>query len=188
MLSLNFPIGVIVFPDVTSLIKKQMLPVEGKNATSPFLNSDLALSIPESTEVSKYKILCPNKWAFPSNGKDLIIVPTVRGDRWRLRSHEIFAFPRISKINCFRETEGALNSYFKMIRLYNVLRKFCYLSKSKETQLVDVPKTEEDSDSKVNENAGLTTALDTYRKLFEKKGADPLSEKELEDLQKELTI
>jgi len=61
MLLLNFPIGVIVFPEVTLLIKKQMLPDDGKNATSPFLKSDLALSIPESTAVSKYKILCPNR-------------------------------------------------------------------------------------------------------------------------------
>jgi hypothetical protein len=73
--------GVIVFPDTTSLMKKQILPDEGKNATSPFLNSDLALSIPESILVSKYKILCPNKCACPSNGNDLIIVPTVRGDK-----------------------------------------------------------------------------------------------------------
>jgi hypothetical protein len=45
--------GVIVFADSTGPIKKQKLPVEGKNATSPFLNSDLARSIPESTLVSK---------------------------------------------------------------------------------------------------------------------------------------
>lgn len=77
----NFPMGDIVFPDAMSLIKKQILPVEGKNATSPFLNSDLALSIPESITVSKYKILRPNRWACPSNGKDLIIVPTVLGDK-----------------------------------------------------------------------------------------------------------
>jgi len=38
-------------------MKKQMLPDDGKNATSPFLNSDLALSIPESITVSKYKKL-----------------------------------------------------------------------------------------------------------------------------------
>ncbi len=53
MLSESFPIGVIVLPDTTSFVKKQKLPDEGKNATSPFLNSDLARSIPESTEVSK---------------------------------------------------------------------------------------------------------------------------------------
>ena len=45
--------GVIIFVDSTFLIKKQKLPVEGKNAISPFLNSDLARSIPESTLVSK---------------------------------------------------------------------------------------------------------------------------------------
>ena len=45
--------GVIVFEKTTSWVKKQMLPDEGKNATSPFLNSDLARSIPESTLVSK---------------------------------------------------------------------------------------------------------------------------------------
>jgi len=123
-------------------MKKQMLPDDGKNATSPFLNSDLALSIPESTAVSKYKILCPKWWACPSNGKDLIIVPTVLGDKWRLRSQEIFAFPRISKINCFRETEGVLNSYFKMIRLYNVLRKFRYLPTVKETKVLKTPDSE----------------------------------------------
>jgi hypothetical protein len=42
-------------------MKKQTLPVDGKNATSPFLNSDLDLSIPESILVSKYAILCPNR-------------------------------------------------------------------------------------------------------------------------------
>ena len=77
MLSPNLPIGVIVFPDETSFMKKHMLPDEGKNATSPFLKSDLALSVP-----------------------------------W------------ISKTSCFLETEGALNSYSGMMRIYNVLRKF----------------------------------------------------------------
>ena len=56
----SVPIGVMVFADLTSCIKKQMLPVEGKKATSPFLNSDLALSMPESITVSKYKMLFPN--------------------------------------------------------------------------------------------------------------------------------
>ncbi len=40
-----------------------------------------------------------------------------------------------------------------MIRLYNVLRKFCYLPKSNETELV-VPETDESVDS-VEENVGL---------------------------------
>jgi DNA-directed RNA polymerase I, II, and III subunit RPABC2 len=69
-----------------------------------------------------------------------------------------------------------------MIRLYNVLRKFCYLSKTEEIKVVESPETEVVSEV-TEENAGLTKALDTYRKLFEKKGADPLSEKQLEDLQ-----
>ena len=74
-----------------------------------------------------------------------------------------------------------------MIRLYNVLRKFCYLSKSEEPKLVDVPKTEEEPDSKVNENAGLTKALETYRKLIDRKDlVEPLTEKEQEKLQNKI--
>jgi len=61
VLPTSFPIGVMVFPETTSFMKKQTLPVDGKNATSPFLNSDLDLSIPESILVSKYAILCPNR-------------------------------------------------------------------------------------------------------------------------------
>jgi len=72
-----------------------------------------------------------------------------------------------------------------MIRLYNVLRKFCYLSNTEETKVVESPETEVVSEV-IEENTGLTKALDTYRKLFEKKGADPLSEKELDNLQKRI--
>ena len=72
-----------------------------------------------------------------------------------------------------------------MIRLYNVLRKFCYLSNTKETKVVESPETEVVSEV-IEENTGLTKALDTYRKLYEKKGADPLSEKELDNLQKRI--
>ena len=72
-----------------------------------------------------------------------------------------------------------------MIRLYNVLRKFCYLSNTEETKVVETPETEVVSEV-TEENTGLTKALDTYRKLFEKKGADPLSEKELDNLQKRI--
>ena len=53
------------------------------------------------------------------------MTPTVLGDKWRLRSQEIFAFPRISKTSCFRETEDILNSYCTIIRLYNVLIISC---------------------------------------------------------------
>ncbi len=77
------------------------------------------------------------------------------------------------------------NSYFKMIRIYNVLRKFCYLPNAEETKLLESPETEVVNEE-TEENAGLTKALDTYRKLFEKKGADPLTEKEQENLQKRI--
>jgi DNA-directed RNA polymerase I, II, and III subunit RPABC2 len=68
-----------------------------------------------------------------------------------------------------------------MVRLYNVLRRFVYLS-NVENDLVEA----EISESK--ENAGLNKALDTYRKLIEKKpeGVDPLTEKEQESLEKRI--
>ncbi len=71
-----------------------------------------------------------------------------------------------------------------MIRIYNVLRKFCYLSKSKETKLVEVPETEEVVDLEPEENAGLNKALDTYRKLIDRKDlVEPLTEKQQENLE-----
>ena len=76
-----------------------------------------------------------------------------------------------------------------MIRLYNVLRKFCYLSSVKETKLLEAPEPEEVIEE-TQENAGLNKALDTYRKLIEKKGgkdADPLTEKEQESLEKRIS-
>ena len=77
-----------------------------------------------------------------------------------------------------------------MIRLYNVLRKFLYLAKSKEPQLVTPENkiVEDESDA----NLGLNKALDTYRKLIEKNVSnptEPLSDKEqtsLEDRIKEI--
>ena len=71
-----------------------------------------------------------------------------------------------------------------MIRLYNVLRKFLYLSKSKEPQLV-TPKTKIVEDES-NANLGLNKALDTYRKLIEKNVSnptEPLSDKEQTSLE-----
>ena len=94
-----------------------------------------------------------------------------------------FGFSSISKISCFLDTEDVVNSYFKMIRLYNVLRKISYLSKAEETEVIEsqVEITEEPE-----ENAGLNKALDTYRKLIEKKdGVEALTEKEQEDLERE---
>ena len=68
-----------------------------------------------------------------------------------------------------------------MVRLYNVLRRFVYLS-NVENDLVEA----EISETKAN--AGLDKALDTYRKLIEKKpeGVDPLTEKEQESLEKRI--
>ncbi len=77
-----------------------------------------------------------------------------------------------------------------MIRLYNVLRKFCYLSSVKKTKLLETPEPEEVVGEETQENAGLNKALDTYRKLIEKKGgkdADPLTEKEQESLEKRIS-
>ncbi len=53
----------------------------------------------------------------------------------------------------------------------------------KEAELVDSVETEPES----QENVGLNKALDAYRKLIEKKvDAEPLTEKEQEDLEKKL--
>jgi DNA-directed RNA polymerases I, II, and III subunit RPABC2 len=68
-----------------------------------------------------------------------------------------------------------------MVRLYNVLRIFVYLSDI-ENDLVEAEISESE------ENVGLNKALDTYRKLIEKKpeGVDPLTEKEQENLEKRI--
>lgn len=109
----SLPIGVIVFLNMTSFRKKQMLLADGRNATSPLLNSVLALSIPESRSVSKYSMLFPNICAWPSSGSLLITIPTVLGDKWRLRSHDIFAFPLTSKISCLFDTDKIPNCWLK---------------------------------------------------------------------------
>ena len=92
---------------------------------------------------------------------------------------EVF-FPLISKTSCFFDTE-ILNLLYKMVRLYNVLRIFVYLSDI-ENDLVEAKISESE------ENVGLNKALDTYRKLIEKKpeGVDPLTEKEQENLEKRI--
>ena len=72
-----------------------------------------------------------------------------------------------------------------MIRLYNVLREFWYLSAatSEEHEITDPEVAETES----VENAGLTKALDTYRKIIEKKdGVDALTEQEQEVLEKKI--
>ncbi len=113
-------------------------------------------------------------------------MPTVRGDKCRFRSQESFAFPRISKITCFLETDKVFNSYFKMIRLYNVSRKISYLPDAAKSELIETPQPEE-AESEVEENAGLNKALDTYRKLIDRKDlVEPLSEKEQDNLEKRI--
>ncbi len=76
--------------------------------------------------------------------------------------------------------------YFKMIRLYNVLRKFSYLPDATESKLIKVPQSDE-LDAEVEENAGLNKALDTYRKLIDRKDLlEPLTEKEQNSLEKRI--
>jgi len=75
-----------------------------------------------------------------------------------------------------------------MIRLYNVLRKICYLSDTKKSKLVVAtePETTEPEvlDIEPETNPGLTKALDTYRKLIDRKDlVEPLTEKEQEKLE-----
>jgi len=56
-----------------------------------------------------------------------------------------------------------------------------------ESEVLEVPESEELLDLEPEENAGLNKALDTYRKLIEKKdGIEPLSEKEQNDLEKRI--
>ena len=66
-----------------------------------------------------------------------------------------------------------------MIRLYNVLRKFLYLSNSEDPKLV-TPETEI-VEGEPDTNVGLNKALETYRKLIEKNVSnptEPLTDKE----------
>jgi len=103
------------------------------------------------------------------------------------------AFPLISKIRCFLETESALNLLISFIGIYNALRKFRYLSsiedpdiiEPSEPEPVEMEELEEESDLEVN--VGLDKALATYRKLTEGgKDAEPLTEEEQADLEKRL--
>ena len=60
------------------------------------------------------------------------------------------------------------------------------MSDAEETGLMETPESEV-LELKPEENAGLNKAVDAYRKLIEKKdGAEPLSEKEQEDLEKKI--
>jgi DNA-directed RNA polymerase I, II, and III subunit RPABC2 len=74
-----------------------------------------------------------------------------------------------------------------MIRLYNVLRKFDYLSDVNETGVSEPVQTEEVLDLEPEENTGLNKALETYRKLIDRKDlVEPLTEKEQDNLEKKI--
>ena len=74
-----------------------------------------------------------------------------------------------------------------MIRLYNVLRKFGYLSDVNETEVLEPVQTEEVLDLEPEENTGLNKALETYRKLIDRKDlVEPLTEKEQDNLEKRI--
>ena len=62
------------------------------------------------------------------------------------------------------------------------------LSKVKESELLESPQTEEEiSEDTVEENAGLNKALDTYRKLIDRKDlVEPLTEKEQNSLEERI--
>ena len=71
-----------------------------------------------------------------------------------------------------------------MIRLYNVLREFLYLSNPEEPKLV-TPESET-LEAEADPNLGLNKALDTYRKLIEKNvtnPTEPLTDKEQSNLE-----
>ena len=107
----------------------------------------------------------------------------------------------MSKISCFRETEFVLKFSLKMIRLYNVLSEFRYLSNPEETKstpkVANKPEEPELAtpvseviETDVDPNLGLNKALDTYRKLIEKNmdnALEPLTEKEQAKLESRIT-
>ena len=62
------------------------------------------------------------------------------------------------------------------------------MSEVKESELLEAPQTEEEiSEDIVEENAGLNKALDTYRKLIDRKDlVEPLTEKEQNSLEERI--
>ncbi|MDH3696436.1 MAG: DNA-directed RNA polymerase subunit K [Nitrosopumilus sp.] len=62
------------------------------------------------------------------------------------------------------------------------------MSKVKESELLKAPQTEEEiSEDVIEENAGLNKALDTYRKLIDRKDlVEPLTEKEQNSLEERI--
>ncbi len=167
---------------VASDRKKQMLPVDGMKATSPFLNSFLGRSAPESIAVPRHTMLLPRKWACPSSGRDRTTIPTVRGERCRLRSHRILALPLTSSTSRLPETDVASNPLHKNIGIYNALKTSFYLSDPSNAELGAPAHAEPEPE----ENAELDKALDTYRKVVENAGGEPLTEQQREDLEERI--
>ena len=61
------------------------------------------------------------------------------------------------------------------------------MSEVKESELLEAPQIEEVADDTVEENAGLNKALDTYRKLIDRKDlVEPLTEKEQTSLEERI--
>jgi len=61
------------------------------------------------------------------------------------------------------------------------------LTDAKKTELIEAPQTDEVLDVEPNENVGLNKALDTYRKLIDRKDlVEPLTEKEQANLEKRI--
>lgn len=175
------PSGVILFDAVVPR-KKQTLPEDGRYATSPLPNSERGLSTPESSLASMYGML-PSRWAWPSTGSLRSMAPTVLGERWRFRLHPVVPLPCTSKKSSWSETDA--NPLCEMIRLYNVLRGSRCLSSSPKAEGFEVP-ADAAAAEQPEDNAGLEKALDTYRKLVEKRGGDMLGEKEQAELERKL--
>ena len=73
----------------------------------------------------------------------------------------------------------------KWLDYIRIWKNFCYLSDANETKLLEA--TPEEVLDQVEENAGLNKALDTYRKLIDRKDlVEPLTEKEQDNLEKRI--
>ena len=97
----------------------------------------------------------------------------------------------MSKISCFRETEFILKFSLKMIRLYNVLSEFRYLSNPEETKSTpEVANKPEEPELATPAAEVIEAEVDTYRKLIEKNmdnALEPLTEKEQAKLESRIT-
>ena len=85
MFSIILPTGLIDLLVVDAAVKKHRFPKDGKNATSPVLNSVRALSIPTVIGNFTCMIFSPSRVTSPSNGSARTSAPTVSGARWRLK-------------------------------------------------------------------------------------------------------